>query len=51
MLTNNVVEAARQAKVRTILYASGSGVYGDLGTAFATCAVPMLPLAPPMFSI
>lgn len=30
MLTNNVVEAARQAKVRTILYASGSGVYGDL---------------------
>jgi UDP-glucose 4-epimerase len=31
MLTNNVVEAARQAKVKTILYASGSGVYGDLG--------------------
>jgi UDP-glucose 4-epimerase len=32
MLTNNVVEAMRQAGVRTILYASGSGVYGDLGT-------------------
>jgi UDP-glucose 4-epimerase len=31
MLTNNVVEAARQAGVRTVLYASGSGVYGDLG--------------------
>lgn len=30
-LTNNVVEAMRRAGVRRILYASGSGVYGDLG--------------------
>lgn len=30
-LTNNVVEAARLAHVSEILYASGSGVYGDLG--------------------
>ena len=30
-LTNNVVEAMRRAGVRKLLYASGSGVYGDLG--------------------
>ncbi len=30
-LTNNVVEGMRRAGVRRILYASGSGVYGDLG--------------------
>jgi UDP-glucose 4-epimerase len=30
-LTNNVVEAMRRAGVRRILYASGSGVYGELG--------------------
>ena len=30
-LTNNVVEAMRRANVRRILYASGSGIYGDLG--------------------
>jgi UDP-glucose 4-epimerase len=30
-LTNNVVEAMRVARVPTILYASGSGIYGDLG--------------------
>ena len=30
-LTNNVVEAMRRAKVMRILYASGSGVYGDTG--------------------
>ena len=30
-LTNNVVEAMRQSGATTILYASGSGVYGDLG--------------------
>lgn len=29
-LTNHVVEAMRLSGVRTILYASGSGVYGDL---------------------
>jgi UDP-glucose 4-epimerase len=31
LLSNNVVEAMRRSGARTILYASGSGVYGDLG--------------------
>ena len=31
LLTNNVVEAMRRANVRRLLYASGSGVYGDAG--------------------
>jgi UDP-glucose 4-epimerase len=31
LLTHHVVEAMRRARVRRILYASGSGVYGDLG--------------------
>lgn len=30
-LTNNVVEAMRRSGVKKILYASGSGIYGDLG--------------------
>lgn len=30
-LTNNVLEAMRRSGVKVILYASGSGVYGDLG--------------------
>lgn len=30
-LTNHVVEAMRQSGTRNLLYASGSGVYGDLG--------------------
>jgi UDP-glucose 4-epimerase len=30
-LTNSVIEAARRAGVSEVLYASGSGVYGDLG--------------------
>ncbi len=30
LLTNNVVEAMRRAGVRQLLYASGSGVYGEL---------------------
>jgi len=30
-LTNNVVEAARQSGVKRIIYASGSGIYGDTG--------------------
>jgi len=30
-LTNNVVEACRRGGVARLLYASGSGVYGDLG--------------------
>jgi UDP-glucose 4-epimerase len=31
VLTFNVLEATRMARVKRILYASGSGVYGDLG--------------------
>jgi UDP-glucose 4-epimerase len=31
LLTNNVVEAMRRAGVGELLYASGSGVYGELG--------------------
>lgn len=31
LLTNNVVEAMRRARVPRLLYASGSGVYGELG--------------------
>jgi len=31
LLTNNVVEAMRRSGTRNIVYASGSGVYGDLG--------------------
>ena len=31
LLTNNVVEAVRRAGVPQLLYASGSGVYGELG--------------------
>jgi len=31
LLTNHVVEAMRLTGTRTILYASGSGIYGDLG--------------------
>jgi UDP-glucose 4-epimerase len=31
MLTNNVVEAMRRANVKRLIYASGSGVYGDAG--------------------
>src|SRR4051812_19812998 len=31
LLTNNILEAMRVSGTNTILYASGSGVYGDLG--------------------
>ncbi len=30
-LTNNVIEAMRINKVKNLIYASGSGVYGDTG--------------------
>jgi UDP-glucose 4-epimerase len=36
LLTQNVVEAMRRSGAKTILYASGSGVYGDLGEAEAS---------------
>jgi len=35
LLTNNVVEAMRRAGVRRLLYASGSGVYGEIGATEA----------------
>jgi UDP-glucose 4-epimerase len=35
LLTQNVVEAMRRSSARRVLYASGSGVYGDLGEAEA----------------
>jgi UDP-glucose 4-epimerase len=45
-LTHNVVEAARRASVRQILYASGSGVYGDLGDEVAKEDYgPLLPIS------
>jgi UDP-glucose 4-epimerase len=31
LLTNNVIEAMRRSGAKRLLYASGSGVYGDLG--------------------
>jgi UDP-glucose 4-epimerase len=36
LLTHHVAEAARMAEVELVLYASGSGVYGDLGEVEAT---------------
>jgi UDP-glucose 4-epimerase len=45
-LTNNVVEAMRLSGVRKILYASGSGVYGDLGEIAAhEDRGPLLPIS------
>ena len=44
LLTQNVVEAMRRVGCRQILYASGSGVYGDLGlTAPDEDYGPMIP--------
>jgi UDP-glucose 4-epimerase len=45
-LTNNVVEAMRRSGTATILYASGSGVYGDLGEIEADEDYgPLLPIS------
>ncbi len=45
-LTNNVVEAMRRTGTATILYASGSGVYGDLGEKEADEDYgPLLPIS------
>ena len=44
LLTHNVIEAMRRTGVRKILYASGSGVYGDLGTL--ECQEDQGPLLP-----
>lgn len=46
LLTQNVVEAMRQAGCRRLLYASGSGVYGDWGDAVVTeDHGPLLPVS------
>lgn len=46
LLTNNVVEAMRRTGARRILYASGSGVYGDLGEVEAQEDYgPLLPVS------
>ncbi len=46
VLTNNVIEAMRVAGVRTILYASGSGVYGETGyTSADESFSPMAPIS------
>jgi UDP-glucose 4-epimerase len=45
-LTNHVVEAMRLTCARTILYASGSGIYGDLGeTAAQEDQGPLIPVS------
>ncbi len=46
LLTNNVVEAMRRSGVPQLLYASGSGVYGELGhTPVTEDAGPFLPVS------
>jgi len=45
-LTNNVVEAMRRSGVSRLLYASGSGVYGDCGaTELAEDHAPLKPVS------
>lgn len=46
LLTHHVVEAARRAPVECVLYASGSGVYGDIGEIEAhEDRGPLLPIS------
>jgi UDP-glucose 4-epimerase len=46
LLTHRVVEAARRTRIGRILYASGSGVYGDLGEIEAhEDRGPLLPIS------
>jgi UDP-glucose 4-epimerase len=45
-LTNNVLEAMRKSGATTILYASGSGIYGDLGEIEASeDRGPLIPIS------
>jgi UDP-glucose 4-epimerase len=45
-LTNNVVEAMRSSATRSILYASGSGIYGDIGeTEAGEDYGPLIPIS------
>lgn len=46
MLTNNVVEAMRRTGLRRLLYASGSGVYGEAGeNPIREDYAPMVPIS------
>jgi UDP-glucose 4-epimerase len=45
VLTESVAEAARKMKVSKILYASGSGVYGDAGENVLTEDSPLNPIS------
>jgi len=46
LLTNNVVEAMRRSGVHRLLYASGSGVYGDAGDQpLSEDFAPMVPIS------
>ena len=45
VLTESVVEAARISGVNAILYASGSGVYGDGGNSILTEDSPLKPIS------
>jgi UDP-glucose 4-epimerase len=46
LLTNNVLEAMRRSGVRRLLYASGSGVYGERGEALLReDSGPLLPVS------
>jgi UDP-glucose 4-epimerase len=46
LLTHNVVEAMRRAHLHRLIYASGSGVYGDAGSAVvAEDFAPMRPVS------
>lgn len=46
LLTNNVLEAMRRAGVRRLLYASGSGVYGERGeTVLPEDSSPLVPVS------
>ncbi len=45
-LTNNVLEAMRRAGVGRLTYASGSGVYGDVGELPVHEDLPLWPISP-----
>lgn len=45
-LTNNVLEAMRRTGVRRLTYASGSGVYGDVGDLPVREDLPLWPISP-----
>ena len=45
ILTESVAEAARISKVQKILYASGSGVYGDAGQTLLSEKSPLNPIS------